>query len=565
MSYRNPPIIVDRSGDVWAKAISGFAEQLSNGVIKYSEARKAEIEATKKSKQAMQSFSSKTRESYSDALRDEYIAIKKKNGNVLAEKFKAEATTLMDGDGKNIGAIDASTQLKFNLDLSSEQRSDYEAIVNNYKDFQAQMTVGASNIKTGVENVKSQRVNGEGNPGGYAWKGKNNIERFKTQVAYNAFDEESMISPETIEEYDFNRGENGENFVTTNTFIPVEDLDNGPFSEYLTPEELGKIETVEKNDKKYYKFNFKRDANVWDGEFINDLSPLPEYSQSYNVAGLEDKNGDITAKYSSNVTIVNNDKGEKYNQDIVNLTDIKSNNVLYAEMMGEAAAILEGTPEEIQANLQFGTNRSTLTYSSFLKENPDLNSQKKFIADALVQNSIDTRFSQYLPRTATSEDVQALKLSNPNTSLSIGDDILYKTIKTDEIKQPKEEKLTEGAIKRKITNETAKTVLNDMLESPKSYFKDRRINGKKVSDVRILPSTVGEGGEKEGRILEIGYESGTSTKGGERTIFTDEMTFDLDDPVRVRTLIDLLPEGDALKTALKKLTVNTGNLPITKK
>ena len=93
-----------------------------------------------------------------------------------------------------------------------------------------------------------------------------------------------------------------------------------------------------------------------------------------------------------------------------------------------------------------------------------------------------------------------------------------------------------------------------MLESPKSYFKDRRINGKKVSDVRILPSTVGRGGEKLGRILEIGYESGTSTAKGERTIFTDEMTFDLDDPVRVRTLIDMLPEGDALKTALKKLT-----------
>lgn len=128
-------------------------------------------------------------------------------------------------------------------------------------------------------------------------------------------------------------------------------------------------------------------------------------------------------------------------------------------------------------------------------------------------------------------------------------------ISIEKVKEPEKDKpLTEGAIKRKIAKETAETVLNDMLESPKSYFKDRRINGKKVSDVRIVPSTVGEGGEKEGRTLEIGYESGTSTTGGERTIFTDEMTFDLDDPVRVRTLIDMLPEGDALKTALKKLT-----------
>ena len=141
---------------------------------------------------------------------------------------------------------------------------------------------------------------------------------------------------------------------------------------------------------------------------------------------------------------------------------------------------------------------------------------------------------------------------------------------TEEVVEPKEEKLTESEIKRKIAEETAETVFNDMLESPKSYFKDRRINGKKVSDVRIVPSRVGEGGKREGRTLEIGYESGTSTKGGERTIFTDEMTFDLDDPVRVRTLIDMLPEGDALKTALKKLTqkkenkTNIGNLPVKK-
>ena len=56
---------------------------------------------------------------------------------------------------------------------------------------------------------------------------------------------------------------------------------------------------------------------------------------------------------------MNSDKGEQYDQNIINLTDVTSNNVLYAEMMGEAAAILEGSPEEIQANLQFGTNRST--------------------------------------------------------------------------------------------------------------------------------------------------------------------------------------------------------------
>jgi hypothetical protein len=40
MSYRNPPIIVDRSTDVWGKAIAGFGQQVAQGILSVSEARK---------------------------------------------------------------------------------------------------------------------------------------------------------------------------------------------------------------------------------------------------------------------------------------------------------------------------------------------------------------------------------------------------------------------------------------------------------------------------------------------------------------------------------------------
>ena len=582
MSYRNPPIIVDKSGDIWAEAISGFGEMFANGLIKYSEARKAEIEATKKSRQAMQAFSSETREKYSDEARDKYITIKKKNGNTLAEKFKAQATELMDGKGVSgeegyvMGAIDARVQLEFNQDLSNKERAALETIVKNSKDFQAQGVENAANIKTGVDNVKSQRVNSEGYPGGYSWKGKDNIERFKTQVAYNAFDDQAMISPGTIEEYDFNRGEDGENFFTAKTLIPVEDLDNGALAKYLTPEELAKIDTVEKDDKKYYKFEFKKDANTWDGEFINKLSALPEYSKAYNVAGVEDKNADVTARYSAKVITEDKDKSEKYDQNIINLADIKSNNVLYSEMMGEAAAILEGSPEEIQANLQFGTNRSTLTYSSFLKQNPDLESQKKFIADALMQNSIDTRFSQYLEREATPEDVKALNMSNPNTNLQVGDDILYQTSKTTKIKEEKEEPIkepTEGQIRRSTAAKEAPTVYKDMFEKPESFFKNKTINGNKISKVMFTSgedSMLVDGvnlpprGKGSRGVLKLGYETGKSTSTKGQVIYEDEMTFDLDDPTRVRALIDMLPNANEdMKRELKEILESTSSdLPI---
>jgi hypothetical protein len=582
MSYRNPPIIVNKSGDIWAKAISGFAESVANGMIEYSEARKAEIEATKKSRQAMQSFSFETRDKYSDELRDNYIAVKKKNGNTLAEKFKAQATELMYGKGTVgeddyvMGAVDASVQLKFNTDLSSKEKAVLQKKIDDSRNFQVQGVENAVNIKTGVDNVKSQRVNSEGYPGGYSWKGKDNIERFKTQVAYYAYDDEAMISPGTIEEYDFKVGENGENFFTAKTLIPVKDLDDGPLAKYLTPEELAKIQTVEKDDKKYYEFEYKKDANLWDGEFINNLSALPEYSKAYNIAGVEDKNADVTAKYSANLNTVNSDKGEEYNQDIINLTDVKTNNVLYAEMMGEAAAILEGSPEEIQANLQFGTNRSTLTYSSFLKENPDLESQKKFITDALMQNSIDTRFSQYLQRKATPEDVSALKISNPNTNLQVGQDILYKTQKTSKIEEPEEaltKEPTEGQLRRSTAVEDAPTFYDDMFKKPESFFMNKTMNDKKISKVMFTSgedSILVDGvqqlprGEKSKGVLKLGYETGKSTSTKGQVIYEEDMTFDLDDPTRVRALIDMLPNAnDEMKRELKKiLESKSSDLPI---
>ena len=575
MSYRNPPIIVDKSGDIWAKAISEFSESLANNVIKYSEARRAEKEATKKSRQAMQSFSLETREKYSDELRDNYIAVKKKNGNTLAEKFKAQATELMYGKGTvgeedySMGAVDARVQLEFNQDLSSKERVALQKKVDDSRNFQAKGIENAINIKTGVDEVKSQRVNSEGYPGGYSWKGKDNIERFKTQVAYYAYDEDAMISPGTIEEYDFNMGENGENFFTAKTLIPVKDLDDGPLAKYLTPEELAKIETVEKDDKKYYKFEYKKDANLWDGEFINKLSKLPEYSESYNVAGIEDKNADVTAKYSASVSTMNSDKGEQYDQNIINLTDVTSNNVLYAEMMGEAAAILEGSPEEIQANLQFGTNRSTLTYSSFLKENPDLDSQKKFIADALMQNSVDTRFSQYLQREATAEDVEALKMSNPNTSLQVGQDILYKTTKTSEIEEPEIEETkapTEGEIRRSRAAKDAPTVYNDMFKEPSSFFRNKTINGNKISKVTLAGAgdLMPDNKSKSKGLLRLGYETGKSTGSKGQIIYEDTMVFDLNDPIRVRALIDMLPNANEdMKVELKKiLESKSSDLPI---
>lgn len=99
----------------------------------------------------------------------------------------------------------------------------------------------------------------------------------------------------------------------------------------------------------------------------------------------------------------------------------------------------------------------------------------------------------------------------------------------------------------------APQVYSDMFNNTESYFKNRKINGKDIVEVRVVPGSVPSGDAKVAPVIELGYRSGTTTKGGEQTIFTNDMVFDLSNPARVRTLIDMLDENDDLKKELKNL------------
>jgi hypothetical protein len=135
--------------------------------------------------------------------------------------------------------------------------------------------------------------------------------------------------------------------------------------------------------------------------------------------------------------------------------------------------------------------------------------------------------------------------------------------KVGERKIEKPEKLTAAETKAAKTAkeiaETAPRVYTDIFKNPESYFKNKKIGGKDVLKVNVSPGSVPAGGGEVYPIIELGYKSGTSTKGGEQTMFTSDMIFDLSDPTRVRALIDMLPEGADMKKELKKLV---GDNPI---
>jgi hypothetical protein len=113
-----------------------------------------------------------------------------------------------------------------------------------------------------------------------------------------------------------------------------------------------------------------------------------------------------------------------------------------------------------------------------------------------------------------------------------------------------ERKATETA---KEISELAPQVYTDIFKNPESYFKNKKIGGKDVLKVNVLPGSVPAGGGEVYPVIELGYKSGSKVDGEEQTIFTTDMSFDLSDPARVRALIDMLPEGASMKKELRKL------------
>jgi len=190
MSYRNPPIIVDRSTDVWGKAIANFGQQVAQGILSVGEAKRKAGEAqaaqARKERQAQQKLTTATRASYMDAARDKYIQIKKNGGLTLAQQFMKQVEIDLDGvDGKG-GAIDASVQLALNNNLDKKQRADLNDIVDSAKMYQAEAVSGFGNLVSGLNYAKEKKENMQAQPGGWSYKGRNKEEMFYNQLLHYA-------------------------------------------------------------------------------------------------------------------------------------------------------------------------------------------------------------------------------------------------------------------------------------------------------------------------------------------------------------------------------------------
>ena len=451
MSYRNPPIIVDRSTDVWGKAIANFGQQVAQGILSIGDAKKkagqAQAAQTAKDVAAMQKLATATRESYMSDFRDSYIALKKKDGN-LAEQFKKQTMIDLNGDGKEIGAIDAQVQLSLNSNLSVIEKEKYNKIVDSAKMYQAQAVDGFGKVISGIDNVKSKSHELLAAPGGWTFKGNNNLERLQNQLAYYAVNVDEMINPDVKESRKMVRGDKGENFLEATTLVPLDQFkEGGVFSGQLTPEQEKGMEKVVEGGKEYYKFSFKRDANEWNGEFIVDIHDLPDYSEVYQEAGIEDKKGTINQKLTGKIEIA--EGGYEDKEELIDINAIRKNESLNTIMLGKASAIEQGDDASKQAFLNFALGEGGTTIKEFNKQYPLSEGRVQRIKNLLIDDSISKKFEKkYSSRAATPEDVKRLKAFNPASEVSEGDEILFSNIGSKKAKIKDPDKVTEGAINR---------------------------------------------------------------------------------------------------------------------
>jgi len=346
MSYRNPPIIVDRSTDVWGKAIANFGQQVAQGILSVGEAKRKAGEAqaaqARKERQAQQKLTTATRASYMDAARDKYIQIKKNGGLSLAQQFmKQVEIDLNGGDGKT-GAIDASVQLALNNNLTTDERVKYNKIVDSAKMYQAEAVGGFGNVISGLDYANEKKEDMQVQPGGWSYKGSNKKEMFYNQLLHYALDTDTMINDDVIEDRKTYKGDQGEIFVEATTLVPVEQFDgDGTFSEILSENELNDVEKVTKGDKVYYKFSSKKDVREWDGELVTDIPALPDYSKVYQEVNIEDDKGSIATNLISEIQ--KTEGGYDVEEQILDIGTIRKN--LETVMGGQASRIMAGSDQ----------------------------------------------------------------------------------------------------------------------------------------------------------------------------------------------------------------------------
>jgi len=135
-AYDNPQILRDTSLNVYGKAIENLGKTVAAGLLAQQKARKARAASAQKNKLRVQGAQSKIANLQWKNATDNQGDYKGKKEGDLWESYLKNVTYLLEGDGTYKGSIAAATENETNPNLTKEQRSANQAIINKANIYQ---------------------------------------------------------------------------------------------------------------------------------------------------------------------------------------------------------------------------------------------------------------------------------------------------------------------------------------------------------------------------------------------------------------------------------------------
>ena len=478
MSYRNPQVIVDRSGEIWGQAIAGFGKDIARGIDAYSAIKQKNQELERKQTEAKQLTANGVSQKFSEGIEQIGSSIKDSS---ISKQFKetarmmantGEAVTI-NGESVTIGAIEAQTELKMNPNLDKETRNAYSKIVTDFEGYQSTMVSSAGNIISGLEGLSESTTGMIGKTFDFNGEG---IENTKSQIAAYSLLNKQMKGITSNKVLSREKDEDG---VFRNMLSIDSEIDTTSQT-YIDLEKAGLIskeDLVFEEGSTVGKLSWKRDLSTWgeQGGLIVPIAPEGDTTEAMRIAGFTDEKGNATGKGFNNNAVYSRRrvKGGTENkaEEHFDPDTLRYDPAYEAELKGSAAGIL-ALPLDQQ--VKYITNTlgwSTIKQAEWAKTSPE--AQKSFLMEQRFEKDLQKIMGaggkkRVQTREATQEDVNAYKNDGIDISLTNEDGsptMLYYTTKGTSVTADPKVKNTKG--------NQGKALYDKLRKDPVGFYQER--------------------------------------------------------------------------------------------
>tara|TARA_B110000046_G_scaffold17627_1_gene16910 strand:+ start:1344 stop:3194 length:1851 start_codon:yes stop_codon:yes gene_type:complete len=419
MSYRNPQVIIDRSGEIWGQAIAGFGKDAARGIDNYAAAKEKNQEITRKQKQAKQLTANGVSQKFLESIEQISSGIKDPS---ISEQFKDTAKMManvgeeitVNGKSFKIGAIEAQTELKMNPNLDKDTREAYSQIVADFKGYQTGMVSSAGNIISGLDGLANSTTGMIGKTMDYQGQGFQNTQSQVAAYSLLGKQMEGVTSKKVLGRV---RGEDGKyrNMLTINSSI---DTNSKTFKELEAAGLISRDDLTFEEGSDIGSFSWERDLATWgeEGDLIVDIAPEGDTTEALRIAGFTDDEGNATG-LGFNKNVVYSSRGVKGGVETTAEEhfdpDALRNNPAYdAELKGSAAGILALPLDQQIKYISNTLGWPTIKQNEWANATPQ--AQQSFLMEQRFEKDLQKLMgaggkNRVKTRDATSSDVAAYK------------------------------------------------------------------------------------------------------------------------------------------------------------